>query len=123
MIARVRVYVPKFLQCRMQVVTKNVGQRQRCPVLGLEQESAGARPDEALQQFRDIRMKIDLPLGTPRLNTILDAAPPCLLLDVDRRAVRREVLVDFDPKRLPYTEAACRDDEYHLFPRPVMLRQ
>jgi hypothetical protein len=43
-------------------------------VLGLEQESAGARPDEALQQFRDLGMKIDLPLSITVLDAMLDAA-------------------------------------------------
>ena len=65
----------------MQVATKNVSQRQWCSVLSLVQESAGTRPDEALHQFRDIRIKINLTLGTPRLDTIFYPATPRLLLD------------------------------------------
>jgi len=81
-------------------------------------------PMKTLQQFRDIWIKIDLSLSTPRFDTILDAAMPRLLLDADCRAVRREVLVDFDPKRLSYTKAASGgDDEEHLLPQPVVFRK
>jgi hypothetical protein len=79
----------------------------------LEKKPTRARFKEALQQLRDLRIEINLPLGIRRLDSTFHATMPRLLLDGNRRAVRREVLVDLYAKSLTNTEILLLNSRAH----------
>jgi len=97
----VRVNISKLLQRRMQVATKNVGERKRLPIAGLKEESASPGADELVQQFRDIGMKIDLAIGADRFQ-------PPLHLSLSGRFHRRSRVLAMSPLRWLKTDYAMK---------------
>jgi hypothetical protein len=106
----VHVDILQFLQRRVKMATDDVRRRDGSSCPSAEQKARLSLADELFEEGRNRRVDINLTKAVRCFESLFDPAVMNFLLDENGQAIWRDVLVDLDAKRLPYSQTAPAAD-------------
>jgi hypothetical protein len=95
-----------FLQRRVKMATEDVRRRDGSSCPSAEQKARLSLADELFEEGRNRRVDINLTKAIRCFESLFDPAVMNFLLGENGQTIWRDVLVDLDAKRLPYSQTS-----------------